>query len=301
MLDVKFAYSSNGESFVEFDFLTGQEKNISMEKFPAPEELMERLIREGGLTVAERQVMEQPFYISQNTYAPRYYQQVAVDRTLEAIVRGQKRLLLVMATGTGKTYTAFQIVYRLRKCGLKRKILYLADRNVLVDQSIQQDFSPLAKVIHKVNFAKDNRRNITAYEIYFALYQQMVGNDDVPHFQELFAPECFDLIIVDEGHRGSAKEESRWRRVLEYFKGATQLGMTATPKETKYVSSTDYFGEPVYTYSLKQGIEDGFLAPFRVIEPRLAGKRRQSGFHHYGFSRSGAAFCRPRMGWTAGA
>ena len=170
-----------------------------------------------------------------------------------------------MATGTGKTYTAFQIVYRLIKSGLKKKILYLADRNILVDQSIQQDFAPLEKTIHKVNFAKDNKTTITAYEVYFSLYQQLIGDDDKEHYSELFSPDFFDLIIVDECHRGSAKEESRWRRILEYFSSATQIGMTATPKETKYTSNISYFGDPVYTYSLKEGIDDGFLAPFKVI------------------------------------
>ena len=170
-----------------------------------------------------------------------------------------------MATGTGKTYTAFQIVYRMLQSGLKRKILYLADRNMLVDQSIQQDFAPLEKVIHKINVAKDDKSTITSHEVYFSLYQQLVGDDDKEHFSELFLPDFFDLIIVDECHRGSAKEESRWRRILEYFKSATQIGMTATPKETKYISNLSYFGEPVYTYSLKEGIEDGFLAPFKVI------------------------------------
>ena len=170
-----------------------------------------------------------------------------------------------MATGTGKTYTAFQIVYRMLQSGLKRKILYLADRNILVDQSIQQDFAPLEKVIHKINVAKDDKSTITSHEVYFSLYQQLVGDDDKEHFSELFLPDFFDLIIVDECHRGSAKEESRWRRILEYFKSATQIGMTATPKETKYISNLSYFGEPIYTYSLKEGIEDGFLAPFKVI------------------------------------
>lgn len=170
-----------------------------------------------------------------------------------------------MATGTGKTYTAFQIVYRMLQSGMKRKILYLADRNILVDQSIQQDFAPLEKVTHKINVAKDDKSTITSHEVYFSLYQQLVGDDDQEHFSELFAPDFFDLIIVDECYRGSAKEESRWRRILEYFQSATQIGMTATPKETKYISNLSYFGEPIYTYSLKEGIEDGFLAPFKVI------------------------------------
>lgn len=265
MMDVKFAYSSNGDGFEEYDFLTSVERTLTLDAFPSEKELMERYVRESSMTEDELKALTQPYYVSANTYAPRYYQQVAVDRTMDAIARGQKRILLVMATGTGKTYTAFQTVWRLRKSGLVKKVLYLADRNILVDQSIQQDFAPLEKVIHKVNFAKDDRTTLTSYEIYFALYQQMVGNDEKEHFRELFNPDFFDLVIVDECHRGSAKEESRWRRVLAYFDKAVQIGMTATPKETAYVSSTDYFGEPVYTYSLKQGIEDGFLAPFRVI------------------------------------
>lgn len=265
MMDVKFAYSSNGDGFEEYDFLTGVERTLTLDAFPSEKELMERYVKESSMTEDELKALTQPYYVSANTYAPRYYQQVAVDRTMDAIARGQKRILLVMATGTGKTYTAFQTVWRLRKSGLVKKVLYLADRNILVDQSIQQDFAPLEKVIHKVNFSKDDRTTLTSYEIYFALYQQMVGNDEKEHFRELFDPDFFDLVIVDECHRGSAKEESRWRRVLAYFEKAVQIGMTATPKETAYVSSTDYFGEPVYTYSLKQGIEDGFLAPFRVI------------------------------------
>lgn len=188
-----------------------------------------------------------------------------MNRTLDAIARGQDRILLVMATGTGKTYTAFQIVYRLLRSGMKKKILYLADRNILVDQSIQQDFAPLEKTIHKINVAKDDPSSITSYEVYFSLYQQLVGDDEEEHYSALFQPDFFDLVIVDECHRGSAKEESRWRRILEYFSSATQIGMTATPKETRYISNISYFGDPVYTYSLKEGIEDGFLAPFKVI------------------------------------
>ena len=265
MLDLPFAYSSNGDGFMEHDFLTGQEREFGLDEFPTEQELIDRYKAERGITPAEETILDQPYYSSQNTYPPRYYQRIAINRTLNAIARGQDRLLLVMATGTGKTYTAFQIVYRLLKSGLKRKILYLADRNILVDQSIQQDFAPLNKVIHKINFAKDDRTTITAHEVYFSLYQQLVGDDDQEHFSELFTPDFFDLIIVDECHRGSAKEESRWRRILEYFSSATQIGMTATPKETKYISNITYFGDPIYTYSLKEGIEDGFLAPFRVI------------------------------------
>ena len=269
MLDLPFAYSSNGDGFMEHDFLTGREREFGLDEFPTEDELIARYKAErnggAGLTPAQEKILNQPYYSSQNTYPPRYYQRIAVNRTLDAIARGQDRLLLVMATGTGKTYTAFQIVYRLLRSGMKRKILYLADRNILVDQSIQQDFAPLEKVIHKINFAKDDRSTITSHEVYFSLYQQLVGDDDQEHFSELFAPDFFDLIIVDECHRGSAKEESRWRRILEYFSSATQIGMTATPKETKYISNISYFGEPVYTYSLKGGIEDGFLAPFKVI------------------------------------
>lgn len=269
MLDVPFAYSSNGDGFREHDFLTGAERDIKLADFPTPDELYARYKKGAnagnGLNSEEEAIIQQPYYSSQNTYPPRYYQRIAVNRTLDAIARGQDRILLVMATGTGKTYTAFQIVYRLLKSGMKKKILYLADRNILVDQSIQQDFSPLEKVTHKINVAKDDKASITSYEVYFSLYQQLVGDDDVEHYSELFQPDFFDLVIVDECHRGSAKEESRWRRILEYFSSATQIGMTATPKETKYISNITYFGDPIYTYSLKEGIEDGFLAPFKVI------------------------------------
>ena len=265
MLDVPFAYSSNGDGFAEHDFLTGQEREFGLDEFPTEQELAARYRRESGLTPQQETILEQPYYTSQNTYPPRYYQRIAINRTVDAIARGQQRILLVMATGTGKTYTAFQIVYRMLQSGMKRKILYLADRNILVDQSIQQDFAPLEKVTHKINVAKDDKSTITSHEVYFSLYQQLVGDDDQEHFSELFTPDFFDLIIVDECHRGSAKEESRWRRILEYFQSATQIGMTATPKETKYISNLSYFGEPIYTYSLKEGIEDGFLAPFKVI------------------------------------
>lgn len=269
MLDVPFAYSSNGDGFAEHDFLTGKERILSLDEFPGEEELIARYKQEAnggkGLSPQQEKIIDQPYYSSQTTFAPRYYQRIAVNRALDAIARGQNRILLVMATGTGKTYTAFQIVYRLLKSGMKRKILYLADRNILVDQSIKQDFAPLEKVIHKVNAANEDRSTITAHEVYFSLYQQLVGDNGEERFRDLFHPDFFDLIIVDECHRGSAKEESRWRKILEYFSGAAQIGMTATPKETKYISNLSYFGEPVYTYSLKNGIEDGFLAPFKVI------------------------------------
>lgn len=280
MLDVPFAYSSNGDGFQEYDFLTGKERTLAMDEFPTVEELTARWevgANDGeGISDNERKVIAQPYYSSQNTYAPRYYQRNAINRTVEAIAKGEDRLLLVMATGTGKTYTAFQIVYRLLKSGLKKKVLYLADRNILVDQSIQQDFSPLEKTIHKINFVKDDPVTITSHEVYFSLYQQLAGNnadeedetsgeEAVDRFAQLFSKDFFDLIIVDECHRGSAKKDSNWRKILEYFSSATQIGMTATPKETKYISNIDYFGEPVYTYSLREGIEDGFLAPFKVI------------------------------------
>lgn len=279
MQDIPFAYSSNGDGFQEHDLLTGLERTLSMDEFPTVEELTLRWETESnggeGLSTDEKKVIRQPYYSSQNTYDPRYYQRNAINRTVEAIAKGQERLLLVMATGTGKTYTAFQIVYRLLKSGLKRKVLYLADRNILVDQSIQQDFSPLEKTIHKINFAKDDPVTITSHEVYFSLYQQLAGNEEnedegtgeetVARFAKLFNKDFFDLIIVDECHRGSAKKDSNWRKILDYFSSATQIGMTATPKETKYISNIDYFGEPVYTYSLREGIEDGFLAPFKVI------------------------------------
>ena len=247
MLDVPFAYSSNGDGFVEHDFLTGQEREFGLNEFPTEQELVARYKQESGLTPSQETILAQPYYTSQNTYSPRYYQRIAINRTVDAIARGQQRLLLVMATGTGKTYTAFQIVYRLLESGMKRKVLYLADRNMLVDQSREQDFAPLEKVIHKINVTKDDKSTITSHVVYFSLYQQLVGDDDKEHFSELFSPDFFDLIIVDECHRGSAKEESRWRRILEYFQSATQIGMTATPKETKYISNLSYFGEPIYT------------------------------------------------------
>lgn len=278
MLDIPFAYSSNGDGFFEHDFLTGKERELGLDEFPTEEELYCRYKNGAnngeGLSENQEKMIQQPYYSSQKTYPPRYYQRIAINRTVGAISRGKDRLLLVMATGTGKTYTAFQIVYRLLKSGMKSKILYLADRNNLVDQSIQQDFAPLEKVIHKVNFSKDDPSTITSYQVYFSLYQQLAGgNDDqeedinntILKLKQLFRPDFFDLIIVDECHRGSAKKESNWRKILEYFASATQIGMTATPKETKYISNIDYFGEPIYIYSLKEGIEDGFLAPFKVI------------------------------------
>lgn len=240
MQDIPFAYSSNGDGFQEHDLLTGFERTLTMDEFPSPEELTARWERESndgkGIGPDEKKIVSQPYYSSQNTYDPRYYQRNAINRTVEAVARGQNRLLLVMATGTGKTYTAFQIVYRLLKSGLKRKVLYLADRNILVDQSIQQDFAPLEKTIHKINFAKDDPVTVTSHEVYFSLYQQLAGNEDgdderdaetVERFAKLFSRDFFDLVIVDECHRGSAKKDSNWRRILEYFSSAAQIGMSS--------------------------------------------------------------------------
>lgn len=272
MLDVKFAYSSNGEGFAEYDSLTGKERIFAMEEFPTKEELIERYKSEAnggnGLNKQELAVIAQPYCTGQNIFPPRYYQRNAINRTVNAIAKGQSRVLLVMATGTGKTYTAFQIVWRLLHSKLKKKVLYLADRNILIEQSRQQDFNPLKKVTHKIDYSKDKNHleELSSYQVFFALYQQLIGQNDAKNYQELFPnPDYFDLVIVDECHRGSAKDDSNWRNILDYFSSATHIGMTATPKETKYQSSIGYFGEPVYTYSLKNGIEDGFLAPFKVI------------------------------------
>lgn len=271
-LDVPFAYSSNGDAFMEHDFITGSEREIPLDQFPTREELQARYELETNMTEEQKNAAWQPYYSGQNTYAPRYYQRIAINRTVDAIARGQSRILLAMATGTGKTYTAFQICYRLLRKGIVKKILYLADRNFLVDTSIQQDFAPLEKTIHKINYSKEDPTTITSYEMYFSLYQQLADKDEddedddtVAKLAALFRPDFFDLIIVDECHRGSARKNSNWRKILEYFSSAVQIGMTATPKETESVSNIDYFGEPLYSYSLKQGIDDGFLAPFRVI------------------------------------
>ena len=275
MLDVPFAFSSNGDAFAGYDDITGhtttQSEFISLDDFPTEAELVAEAERKYQPTDDVRKIEAQPYYSSQTTWPPRYYQRVAVNRTLDAIARGRDRLLLVMATGTGKTYVAFQIVYRLLQSGMKKKILYLADRNVLIDQTLQQDFAPLVNVSHKIQSSKEDPVTLSSYQVYFALYQQLCGdNGDEQHYKRLFPnPDFFDLIIVDECHRGSAKDDSLWREVLEYFSSATQLGMTATPKETKYQSSLTYFGEPVYMYSLKSGIEDGFLAPFKVVNITL--------------------------------
>lgn len=260
ILDVKFAYSSNGDAFLEHDFITGKEREISLDDFPTHNELKERLAKSQPLTPEQNDIVVTPYYSDAYSHEPRYYQRIAINRTIEAIAKGQQRVLIVMATGTGKTYTAFQIIHRLHKSGLKKKILYLADRNILIDQTMSQDFRPFKKFMTKVQNGKID----SAYEVYMALYHQLVGKDGEPDpFLEV-QPSFFDLIIVDECHRGSAKDDSAWRKVLNYFNSATQIGMTATPKSVEGANNLDYFGEPVYTYSLLQGINDGFLAPYRV-------------------------------------
>lgn len=261
ILDVKFAYSSNGDAFIEHDFLTGKETEIPLNEFPTKEQLLERLHANDKLTAEQQHIIDEPYYFDQDSKEPRYYQRIAINRTIEAVAKGQDRILLVMATGTGKTFTAFQIIHRLTKSGAKKKVLYLADRNILIDQTMVQDFRPFKKVMTKIK----NRVMDSSYEIYMALYQQLVDYDENGEdpFKE-FAPSFFDLILVDECHRGSARDDSAWRKILEYFKSATQIGMTATPKVKEGANNLDYFNEPLYTYSLRQGIEDGFLAPYRV-------------------------------------
>lgn len=262
-LDIPFAYSSNGSKFYEHDRLTGKERELSMEEFPAPEELWNRYVEEKELTEEQLKVITEPYYFMSAYKTPRYYQRIAINKTIEAIAKGQKRILLVMATGTGKTFTAFQIIHRLYKSGSKKKILYLADRNILIDQTMQNDFKPFQKVMTKV----EHRNMDSSYEIYMSLYHQLRSTEEEIYKQ--FKPDFFDLIIVDECHRSSARDDSNWHEILTYFSGATQIGMTATPKETVDVSNISYFGEPIYTYSLKDGIEDGFLAPYKVIKVSL--------------------------------
>lgn len=264
ILDVPFVYSSNGDGFLEHDMLTGVERELKLDEFPTKEELWKRYTSGKDIDKEQEELIVEPYYTTKNSKTPRYYQAIAINRTIEAIAKGQKRILLVMATGTGKTYTAFQIIHRLWKSKKVKKVLFLADRNILVDQTRNNDFQPFEKVMTKI----ENRKMDSSYEIYLSLYQQLTGQDSLEIFKE-FSPDFFDLIIIDECHRGSAKEESRWRDILTYFDSTTQIGLTATPKETKDISSTYYFGEPVYTYSLKQGINDGFLAPFKVIRVGL--------------------------------
>ena len=268
LTDVKFAYSSNGQEFVEHDFTTGSERYFKMNKFPTLQELVERREAYRQLSAKEQAIVNVPYYFDTVTQKrPRYYQRKAINRTVEAVARGQKRILLVMATGTGKTYTAFQIVYRLRRAGCVRKVLYLADRNVLIDQTMLNDFKPFDKTMTKVQ-GKDADGS---YEIYMSLYGQWVNYEEgARQPYEDFRPDFFDLIIVDECHRSSVKEDSEWKKILNYFSEAIQIGMTATPKDAEGASNIDYFGPPVYVYSLKQGIEDGFLAPYRVTRSFLS-------------------------------
>ncbi|MGI2304076.1 EcoAI/FtnUII family type I restriction enzme subunit R [Staphylococcus cohnii] len=262
ILDVPFAYSSNGNGFLEHDMLTGKERELTLNNFPSPETLWSRYESTKNLNETQVKMINEPYYFQLGEKTPRYYQRIAINRTIDAIAQGSDRALLVMATGTGKTYTAFQIIYRLWKAGKKKKVLFLADRNVLVDQTMVNDFKPFEKIMTKV----ENRTLDSSYEIYMALYQQLSGDDGQETFLQ-FKPDFFDLIIIDEAHRGSSREESAWRKVLDYFNapGTTHVGLTATPIETEEASNTDYFGKPLYTYSLKQGIDDGFLAPYKVI------------------------------------
>lgn len=273
ILDIPFVYASNGTGFLEHDKLAKErpERELALSSFPSPDELWKRYCTGKGIGKETEEKVTVPYYYEAGGAEPRYYQRIAINRTVEAVTTGiypggiDKRILLVMATGSGKTFTSFQIIHRLREAGVAKRILYLADRNVLIDQTMKGDFKPFSKVMTKVVGKKMD----SAFEVYMSLYQQQVAENEEDDTYKQFAPGFFDLIIVDECHRGSAKETSNWRRILEYFSSAVQIGMTATPKETKDVSNIEYFGEPLYTYSLKQGIEDGFLAPYKVIRVNL--------------------------------
>lgn len=264
ILDVPFAYSCNGDAFLEHDRTVKSgiaTREIPLDQFPSPEDLWSRLCAAKGLTERQIAVTTQDYFDDGSRKAPRYYQRTAINRTVEAIARGENRILLVMATGTGKTYTAFQIIWRLWKAGSKRRILFLVDRNILADQTKTNDFKPFGAAMTKIV----NRTVDKAFEIYLSLYQAVTGTEEEKNIYKQFSPDFFDLVVVDECHRGSAADDAAWRQVLEYFSAATQIGLTATPKETKDVSNIDYFGEPIYTYSLRQGIADGFLAPYKVV------------------------------------
>jgi type I restriction enzyme, R subunit len=267
-IDVPFVYSSNGDAFLEHDktLATGQiERELPLDQFPSPDQLWQRYCAWKGLGDAAQSIVEQDYHSDGTDKAPRYYQLIAINRTLEAIAQGQNRILLVMATGTGKTYTAFQIIWRLWKSKTKKRILFLADRNILVDQTKTNDFKPFGSAMTKIT----KRQIDKAFEVYLSLYQAVSGNEEERNIYKQFSPDFFDLVVVDECHRGSAAEDSAWREILDYFTAATQIGLTATPKETEEVSNIDYFGAPLYIYSLKDGIEDGFLAPYKVIRVDL--------------------------------
>jgi len=264
LLQVPFTFSSNGDGFLFHNALAKDgliEREISLDDFPSPEELWQLWSASKGLSSAQQTLVTQDYYSDGSSRAPRYYQLLAINKTIEAIAQGKNRILLVMATGTGKTYTAFQIIWRLWKSKAKKRILFLADRNILVDQTMTNDFKPFGSAMTKIQKRQANK----SYEIYLSLYQAVTGTEEEQNIYKQFSPGFFDLIVVDECHRGSAAEDSAWRQILEYFSQATQIGLTATPKETKEISNIDYFGEPVYTYSLRQGIEDGFLAPYKVV------------------------------------
>ncbi|MCK5312223.1 MAG: DEAD/DEAH box helicase family protein [Desulfobacteraceae bacterium] len=264
MIKVPFVFSSNGDAFLfhnDYSKDENIEKEISLDKFPSPEELWEKYCSANEISTEQNKVITFDYFHDGSGKTPRYYQINAINKTIEAIAKGVNRVLLVMATGTGKTYTAFQIIWRLWKSGTSKRILFLADRNILIDQTKTNDFKPFGNVMTKIK----KRQADKSYEIYLSLYQAVTGSEEEKNIYKQFSPTFFDLIIIDECHRGSAAEDSNWKEILKYFTHATQIGLTATPKETKDVSNIDYFGDPLYTYSLKQGIEDGFLAPYKVV------------------------------------
>jgi type I restriction enzyme, R subunit len=269
ILDIPIVFSSNGDAFYEHDRTRASgniEQEVPLDQFPSPEELWRRYKTYKGIESDESErISSQDYYFDGTSRKPRYYQQIAVNRTVEAIAKGQQRILLTMATGTGKTYTAFQIIHRLWKAGVKKRILFLADRNALIDQTKRGDFRHFKDKMTVIKHKKIDK----SYEIYLALYQGLTNYDEDKDAYREFTREFFDLIVIDECHRGSASEDSAWREILDYFSNATHIGLTATPKETETISSTEYFGDPIYTYSLKQGIEDGFLAPYKVVRVGL--------------------------------
>jgi len=264
MLQVPFVFSSNGDAFLFHNKIATDgviERELALHEFPSPETLWQWWTAHLRLDERQHKLITQDYYSSADDKTPRYYQLLAINKAIEAIARGQNRILLVMATGTGKTFTAFQIIWRLWKARAKKRILFLADRNILIDQTMTNDFKPFGSTMTKIQKRQANK----SYEIYLSLYQAVTGSEEEKNIYKQFSPEFFDLIVIDECHRGSAAADSAWREILEYFSSATQIGLTATPKETKEVSNIDYFGDPIYTYSLKQGIEDGFLAPYKVV------------------------------------